>query len=377
VGDLPRHVAFVGSYAPPEEQGIHVLTIDTAGALVPEGGVGGIRSPSYVCVHPDGRHLYAVSETGMASDGVAGSVVALEIEEVDDTVALTHLNRRSTGGDHPCHVSVDPSGRWLVAVNYGSGDVVLFPISDDGSLGGATAHVRHTGSGPHTGRQAGPHPHGSAFSPDGRFVLVADLGIDRVVVYALDEGEGTLSGCSGFDARPGAGPRHLAFHPDGEFVFVVNELDTTVTVLAWDSGSGTLHEVHTVSTLPPDAEGTNLAAAVRVSPSGDRVHVSTRGADVVTSYSFDPVRGLERPVVRSAGGRWPRDIGLVAGGLGLLVANEHSDEVVLLPIPGADAPMGRAVRTAAIRRPSAVAVRCPETGLRGQLHPTLTPDDEN
>jgi 6-phosphogluconolactonase len=357
VGDPAHRVAFVGSYAPPEEQGIHVVTVDARGALMVVGGVGGIRNPSYVCVHPDGRHLYTVSETGMASDGVVGSVAALEIEEVDGTVSLTHLNGRSTGGDHPCHLSIDPSGRWLVTVNYGSGEVVLFPISDDGSLGGATAHVRHTGSGRHADRQAGPHPHGSVFSPDGRFVLVADLGIDRVIVYTLDDGDGSLEFHDAYDTAPGAGPRHIAFHPDGEFVFVVNELDTTVTVLAWDHGSGRLAEVHTVATLPPDVEGTNLAAAVRVSPSGDRVHVSTRGADVVTSYSFDPSHGLEQLAVRSARGRWPRDIGLVPGGLGLLVANEHSDEVVLLPVPGEDVPMDHAVGTVAIGRPSAVAVR--------------------
>ncbi len=355
--DTPVQWAFIGSYASPDESGIHGITIDGSGSIELRGSTAGVANPSFLAMHPNGRVLYAVSETGVAADGVAGGVVALRIEDLDDDVRLDPLQRRSTLGDHPCHVAIDPSGRWLVAVNYGSGDVVVFPLSHDGRPEEASTRVRHVGSGPDAARQASPHPHGSAFSPDGRFVLVADLGIDRVIVYAFDDGDGSLEVHDAYDTATGAGPRHVAFHPSGEFAFVVNELDTTVSALAWDAAAATLSEAFTVSTLPPEATGMSLAAGVQVSPSGSQVYVSNRGHDSVATVAFDPGRGLVPAGVRSSGGRWPRAIGVTPSGEHLMVANEHSDEVVVLALADTRADVGGTRSSIRIRRPSAIAFR--------------------
>jgi hypothetical protein len=211
-----RSHAFVGSYGPSDEHGIHVVGIDRGrGSLSRLGGVGGIRNPSFLALHPRSTHLYAVSEVGLASDGTQGHVYALRIDGRHDGVDLAVVSRRSTAGDHPCHISVDASGTWLAVTNYGTGDIVVFPIAGDGTIGEMASRVRHVGRGADPDRQSAPHPHSTIFTPDNRFVIVADLGIDRLVVYAFDERDGSLRERFSHGAAEGAGPRHMAFHPDG------------------------------------------------------------------------------------------------------------------------------------------------------------------
>jgi len=333
VDDRGQQVAFIGSYGPPEEPGIHVVAIDGMGQLELRGRIGGIRNPSFLSVHPNGRHLYAVSETGLTADGVVGGVVGLRIERSEGVVDLTPVSRRSTLGDQPCHLSIDRTGRWLFATNYGSGDVV-FPIDDDGRLGECTTRVQHVGRGADPGRQASPHPHSSVLSPDDAFLIVADLGIDQLIVYAWDDEGGALSKHSVYRSSPGSGPRTVAFHPAGRFLCAVNELTNTVTVFEWDADAAIMHEVQSISTLPVGVDVPNLAADLQFSPSGESVYVSNRGHDSVMTFSFEPSRGLSAIGVRTSGGRWPRAMALTPGGDQLLVANERSDQVVPLPLLG-------------------------------------------
>ena len=345
-------MVFVGSYGPPEEPGIHLVTIDGAGTLERTGSIGGISNPSFLKDHPNGRHLYAVSETGLAADGVVGGVVALQIEESADGVALTEVGRRSTLGNQPCHLSIDATGGWLIATNYGSGDVAVFRIEGDGALGECTTRVQHAGKGADPVRQGSPHPHSSVLSPDDEFLVVADLGIDQLIVYAWDGEDGALSKHDIFRSSPGSGPRTVAFHPSGQFLCVVNELSNTVTVFEWDAG--TIHEIQSVSTLPSGIDVPNLAADLQFSTSGENVYVSNRGHDSVMSFSFDSARGLEVIGAQSCGGRWPRSLAVAPGGDRLLVANEHSDQVVSLPLLGAVTDTGPKQRAISVESPSAV-----------------------
>ena len=352
----PYGTAFVGSYGPPDEPAIHVLGIERGtGAMAVLGELSGIRNPSFLAVHPRGTHLYAVSEVGLAADGSHGEVHALRIDRRDGGVDLVTVNRRSTEGDQPCHITVHGSGRWLVVTNYGSGDVVVFPIAEDGSIGVMAARVSHVGRGADPDRQASAHPHSTMMTPDHRFVIAADLGLDRLVVYAFDEGDGSLQERGAYSTAPGAGPRHMAFHPDGVHLFVVNELDSTVTVLRWDADPPALEAVETLPTLLGDSGG-NLAADIVVGRSGRCILASNRGHDSVTSYDFDPAGGLVLVGTEPCGGAWPRGLEVAPGGDRILVANERSDTVDLLAMPTDGCGAGAVVSSVAIPKPSCVVV---------------------
>jgi 6-phosphogluconolactonase len=266
------------------------------------------------------------------------------------------LGHRPSGGDHPCHLGIDRSGRWLAVANYGTGSASVFPIGTDGALGAATATVRHSGRGHHPGRQAGPHAHAAVFSADGRLLMVADLGVDRVVVYGFDDRDGTLVRVADLVCAPGAGPRHLALHPDGTHVFVVNELDSTLSVYAVDGPSGEVQPSHTVSTLPEPHPG-NLAAGVHLSPDGTHVYVSNRGHDSIATFAWEPGTGLQRSTVRPSGGRTPRSFALTPDGRHLVVANQGSDALTVLPVLPGGGDVGAAVARIGVTAPTCVVVR--------------------
>jgi 6-phosphogluconolactonase len=349
-----RTEILVGSYAPAHEPGISVFSFDESAHTLQLGvAFAGVRNPSFLAVDPARRHLYAVSETGLGSDGTCGAVHAFRIERERGSFDLVPLNHRSTGGDHPCHLAIDATGRWIVASNYGSGDVAVFPIEPDGSLGEIVALVRHAGSGPRADRQGGPHAHSAIFPADNRFLLVADLGIDRIVTYAFDPTDGSVDRHGELAASPGAGPRHMAFHPDGSHVMVVNELDSSVTLYRYDATSGALNAPQTLSTLP-DGVTESTAADIRLAPSGSYAYVSNRGHDSVAVFAFDPQHGLLRTAVRPCGGEWPRGLGVAPEGGHLIAANRHSNEIVVLPLRAAGSDIGEPVARAGVAQPSCV-----------------------
>ncbi len=347
--------ALVGSYAPGDAAGIYLVTVnETEGRLRIDATFAGVRNPSHLATHPGGDHLFAVSETSVGGDGVGGTVHAFRITRGRGGVDLAALNERSTDGDHPCHVCVDASGRWLAVSNYGTGNVAVFPIGPDGWLGEMTSSVQHSGSGPNADRQAGPHVHSTVFTPEGRFLIVADLGIDRVVIYAFDPDVGSLSPHDDVATKPGAGPRHMAFHPDGRHLFVVNELDSTITAYRYDARAGALQPWQTVPALPEGAPA-GMAADIHVSRSGSRVYASNRGHDSVTVCAFDMTSGLSRTVIRSSGGQWPRGFCLMPSGRHLLAANRHSNEIVLLPLLAGGSDIGEPLARVEIAQPSCVS----------------------
>jgi 6-phosphogluconolactonase len=246
-------------------------------------------------------------------------------------------------------VSVDRTGRAVLVANYVGGSVALLPTLAGGALGAPSAVVRHAGRGAHP-RQDAPHAHCIVVDPSGRYAVAADLGIDRVRVYRLDAGAGTLASAGEVALPSGAGPRHLAFHPDGRTLYVVNELALTLVAFAWDAGSGTLVERQTVPLLAapdgmrgsvPRAEWT--AADVHVHPSGRFVYASVRGPDVLVVLAVDAASGRLAPVQEIAtGGRWPRNFALDASGRLLVVANQRSDDLTSFHV---DAATGRLTPT--------------------------------
>ena len=269
-----NHLLFVGSYASEDDPGIYAYTFNSdTGQMASQGAYTGIKNPSFLTVHPNGKWIYAVSETSLSGEGVYGSVWAFSFQS--EPMEIRPINQRSTDGDWPCHVVLDATGRWLIASNYGSGNAALYPILADGGLGELQAYVQHEGQGPNAARQEGPHAHSAIFTPDNRHLIVADLGIDQLVIYKFDAEAGGLSQHAAVRTNPGAGPRHLVFYPEGQHMLAANELDNTVTAYRYEAAAGLLHAVQTVETLPLDAPE-NTVADIHISPTGEIGRASCR-----------------------------------------------------------------------------------------------------
>ena len=325
-----QQVLYIGSYAPADQPGILVCTFDDAtGDLTVRGSFAGVVNPSYLIVHPNGRWLYTVSETSQQKEGTPGAVWALRFTR--EPWSMESINHQTSGGDLPCHLEINSTGQWLLVSNYGSGTVSVLPILPEGALGEMTDLIQHHGSGPNLARQEGPHAHSATFTPDQRFVIVADLGIDALQVYAFDAAAGRLHAHTQINSRPGAGPRFKAFHPSGLHLYVNHELDNTVGVYDYDAVSGMLYERQIIETLPPTAPESAIAG-IQISPAGDRLYVSNRGHDSISIFEIEEDGRLARLAIRPCGGRCPRDIAISPSGRFLLVANQESNEVVVLPV---------------------------------------------
>jgi 6-phosphogluconolactonase len=286
-----------------------------------------LPNPSWVTAAADGRCLYAVAETTEFAGRPGGGVAAYARDPVSGAVTL--LNAVSSGGAQPAHLELDPSERFVVVANYGSGSVSVFAREADGRLGVMAGHVQHLGSSSHPVRQADPHPHQICFDPVTGDLLVPDLGLDTVFGYRLGE-DGTLTERRGarLAGSRGAGPRHLAFHPGGQYLFVVNELDSTLAV--WRREGDAFVQAGVTSTVPDDFTGENQVSAVRVSSSGRSVLAANRGHDSIAVFAFDPDTGKLAPaLVAPCGGREPRDVVFTPDGARLLVANQGSETVTL------------------------------------------------
>src|SRR5687767_10725998 len=238
---------YVGTYTETgRTDGIYLIRMNRrSGKLERVGAVNAGPNPSFLAIHPNGRVLYAVNEVEKYNGKPSGAVSAFRMAR--GTGTLTKRNERPSEGGAPCFVSVDRSGRVALIANYVGGNVALLPIEPDGSLTSATDVEQHKGKGPHADRQGGPHAHCIVTDPSNRFVLAADLGVDRVLLYRLDVGRKSLSHVDGGDAimRPGAGPRHIVFHPTLPLLFVANELDSTVTTVRFDAERGKLIPLET------------------------------------------------------------------------------------------------------------------------------------
>lgn len=322
---------YVGTYTRGKSEGIYVYRMNPdSGELRHAATVKGVSNPSFLAIDPKRRFLYAANESGEFAGRQGGGVTAYAIDR--KTGDLRKLNERHSPGV-PCHVSVHPSGKFVLAANYGGGNVVIYPVSAGGALGEASDVAQHAGKGVDPKRQDGPHAHCVMLDAAGRFAFAPDLGIDKVMVYRVDVKNGKLVP-NGFAAtKAGAGPRHFDFHPSGEFAYVINELDSTLTAFAYDKAKGALTELQTVSTLPPDFIGTNSCADIHVHPSGKFVYGSNRGHDSVVAFAIDQSAGkLNLIAHESTRGKWPRNFAIDPAGAFLLVANQNTENVVAFRI---------------------------------------------
>ncbi len=327
------YIVYVGTYTREASKGIYAWRFNAQdGSLKPLGLAGEVVNPSFLTIHPNNRYLYAVSEVANLNGQRTGAVSAFSID--NQSGKLTLLNSVPSGGTGPCFVSVDKTGKTLLVANYNSGSVAAMPIKPDGSLGEAASTIQHKGSSTDPKRQQGPHAHSIQPSPDNRFALAADLGIDQLLVYRLDPATATLTPNDPPYAKlnGGAGPRHFSFDPKGKRVYVINEIQSTVTAFDYDKAKGALKEVATVSTLPKDFSGTSHTAEVLVHPNGKFLYGSNRGHDSIAVFSLDG-SGKPTPIEHvSTLGKTPRNFRIDPTGRWLFAANQSSGTVQLFRI---------------------------------------------
>src|SRR5580693_1729579 len=328
-----QYFVYVGTYTDHGSKGIYVYRFDSsAGKMTSLGLATEAVEPSFLTAGSSRRFLYAVNETDIFNGQPTGAVSAFAIQS--ETGKLSLLNQVSSRGASPAHITLDRTGKYALVSNYTGGSVAVFPVLKDGRLGEATSFVQHKGSSVNPERQEGPHAHAIALSPDNRFAVVADLGLDELLVYSFDSAKGTLGANPQVaKASPGAGPRHLAFSADGRFLYVINELQSTVVTYSYNATTGALHELQTISTLPKTFSGNNTAAEIEIHPSGKFLFASNRGDDGIAVFAIDSATGTLTNVENDPiSGKTPRNFAIDPTGSWLLAANQDSDNIVVFRI---------------------------------------------
>ena len=287
-----KYILFVGTYTEKESKGIYAYRFDASSSeLTPLGIAAETTNPSFLAIDPSRRFLYAVNEVQNYKGASSGAVSAFAVDQ--KTGKLSLLNQVPSRGADPCYITFDKTGKYALVANYTGGSVAVFPVQPDGHVGEPSAFVQHRGSSVNKERQEGPHAHWIETTPDNRFAIAVDLGLDELLVYRFDASRGSLTPNDPPYASldPGAGPRHLAFHPDGNFAYVVNELQSSITAFSFDPGRGVFGKLKTVSTLPQGFSGSNDAAEIKVHPSGKFLFASNRGHDSIALFSIDSHTG--------------------------------------------------------------------------------------
>ena len=323
-----EYIAYIAAGAQ-QGAGIYGYRFDSkSGKLASMGVLGEADRPSFLAIHPNKRYLYSVS----GSNG--GTVNALGIDV--SSGKLTPLNSVSSKGAGPCYVRVDQSGKNALVANYSGGSVAVFPIGADGKLREASSFVQHSGTVADPKRQGGPHAHSINPAPDNRYVVAADLGLDKLLIYRFDAAAGMITPNDPpfADVAPRSGPRHFTFHPNGKYAYVINEISCTVTAFNYDAKKGVLKELQTTSTLPKGVPVTSdlSTAEVLVHPSGKFLYGSNRGHDTIAVFSVGPQGTLTLLDNVDTRGKIPRNFGIDPTGSFLLALNESSNNVVVFRI---------------------------------------------
>ncbi|MGN6509565.1 MAG: lactonase family protein [Chitinophaga sp.] len=319
----------VGTYTNAGSKGIYVFRKDPAtGRFIQAHIAEGIPNPSFLTLSPDKRFLYAASEFAKDSPG---SVYAYSFDR--NTGALALINHQPTGAG-PCHVSTDAGNRFVFTGNYNGGSLSALPVHENGQLSAAVQQIVHQGSGPVASRQKTPHVHSVNFSPDGKQLLVPDLGTDKIMIYDFEPSRKMRplqpAAQPFVSATPGGGPRHLVFHPNGHYAYLVLEISGQTEVFSYDNGR--LTHLQTISGAPADYKGSSFGSAdIHLSPDGKFLYMSNRGDlnnlsiyrisekdGTLTLIGHQPTLGLE-----------PRNFLITPDGEFLLAANQKSNTVVV------------------------------------------------
>ena len=325
---------FIGTYTGPTSKGIYSFHFDPAtGQASSVNLLAETTSPSFLAIDANRRFLYAVNETSEYQGQKTGAVSSFAIDQ--KTGKLAFLNHVPSQGAGPCYITLDKTGKHVLVANYDSGSVAVFPVLADGRLGEASAVVQHTGHGVDPERQEAPHAHSIELSPDNRFAIATDLGLDELLVYRFDPRKRTLMPNDPPFAKiePGAGSRHFAFHPNGKFAYVINEMSSSVTGFSYEANSGEFSKLQTISALPKGFTGHSDAAEIEVHPSGKFLYASTRGPDSIAVFRINPKSGkLTLLETVPTGGKTPRNFAIDPTGAYLFAANQESNNIVIFRV---------------------------------------------
>jgi 6-phosphogluconolactonase len=336
------YFVYVGTYPGGDSKGIYLYRFDEKSSHLTSLGLAAeMANPSFVVTDPSHRYLYAVTDTEMAipgsnADQAASTISSFTIDPA--TGSLKFLNRVSSGGNDPIHLIVDKTGKILFVANYESGSMASFAIRPDGSIGAMTGFDQHHGSSVDPRRQQGPHAHEVVVSPDNRFLFVPDLGLDRIIIYRIDEAKRSFApnNPAYVAVRGGLGPRHFAFAPGGKFAYAVCEMGSSVVAFSYDRESGALTPIQTISTLPAGFSGEDDSAEIQIDKSGRFLYASNRGPNTITEFQIDKSTGKLTAVQNiSTEGKTPRNFVIDPTGRYLLVANQDSNNIVLFEIDSA------------------------------------------
>lgn len=321
-----------GTQTGPSSKGIYAFHWDPAsGELKDPDLAAESNNPTFIALSPDGKHLYAANELDEYEGEKSGSVSAFTIDRAG--AKLTQINTVSSAGAGPCFVSLDHTGRALFCADYAGGAAASFHIDQTGKLSEAVSQFHYKGHGPVADRQEAPHAHRATVTPENRYVLINDLGLDCIHIYHLDVETAKLTPSSPpqWAAKPGSGPRALRFHPNGKWAYCLNEIASTIDVLAWDGRTGTLTSLQHIDTLPKGYRGEAAASEIVIDRTGRFAYAAVRFWDRVVTYSIDPATGsLSQMDVTSCGGKVPRHMTLDPTEQWLLVANQGSDNIAVI-----------------------------------------------
>ncbi len=341
---------YVGTYSEgARDRGIFLMDLDArTGKLGAPRLAAASPDPSFLAIHPSRQYLYAANESGAIKGRRDGGVSAFAIDQASGALEL--LNQQLPAGSGPCHLVVDRQGQNVLVANYGSGSVGCLPIDRDGRLRPASSKIQHRGQGGDPSRQSSPHAHSINLDAANRFAVAADLGLDKILIYAFDPARGRLTPHEPpfTKVAPASGPRHFAFHPEGRFGYVIDEMANTVIAFAYDADAGTLTEMQTISTLPAGFRGKSYTAEVQVHPTGRFLYGSNRGHDSIAVFAIDPTSGkLTLAGITATQGKNPRNFAIDPTGAWLFAENQDSNSIVVFkidPQAGTLEPTGQTVK---------------------------------
>lgn len=315
-------MGYIGTYTKGKSEGIYSFVLNTNEPSISDVKVAAnIENPTYLAISKKNTNLYTV-----AKEGNNGGVAAFTIEPKSGKLEL--LNAQVTPGSPPCHVSVDEKNGVVLSANYHKGTVEAYLTNKDGSITPPASSVQHTGSAPDP-RQEKAHTHYAANTPDDKYIVAVELGIDKVFTYTANE-EGMLKEVSVLNVKPGSGPRHLEFHPSLPIAYLMTEFSSEVIVLAYDSENGGFSVLQSISTLPTDFHENNQGSAIHVSSDGKFVYAANRGHDSIVLFQVNDKDGLLTFIEHtSTEGNWPRDFALDPSEKFLLASNQESSNLVL------------------------------------------------
>lgn len=313
---MNKAIFAVGSYLSAEEGALRLYDMDLATVesqllcAVP------LANVSFLAQGAQGV-IYAVTE----SDTENSLLTALRITDFGRRYEI--VSQHAVQGNSPCYVAVSPEGSFVATANYGDGTVSVFPILADGGTGPVCKQLRYEGSGPVERRQACSRAHCIAFSPDGKYMFVTNLGADRIYSYRLDRFMDTDTPDAEVALRAGSGPRHLIFNRRGDKAYVINEISDTVTV--FDHREGVLTPIQYIDA---DTAGAHGAGDIRLSADERYLYASLRlRHEGIATFEVDPVTGLLTHLGHTATGGHPRCFCIVGQPSRLLAACRDADAV--------------------------------------------------